>query len=116
MKLEDIMLSEINVHARSVMSRLFATPWTVTTRLLCPWDSPGKNTGVGCHAHLQGIFPTQGWNLGLLHFRQILYCLSHQGSPGNKPVTKGQICYDPIYMPYQRRHIQRDSITLVSRG
>uniref|UniRef100_A0AAA9TT95 MICOS complex subunit n=1 Tax=Bos taurus TaxID=9913 RepID=A0AAA9TT95_BOVIN len=38
-----------------------------TTRLLCTWDSPGKNTGVGCHALLQGIFPTQGWNLCLLH-------------------------------------------------
>ena len=37
------------------------------TRLLCPWDSPGKNTGVGCHALLQGIFPTQGLNLSLLH-------------------------------------------------
>ena len=44
-------------------------------------DSPGKNTGVGCHALLQGIFPTQGSNPGLLHCRQILYCLSHQGSP-----------------------------------
>ena len=44
-------------------------------------DSPSKNTGVGCHAHLQGIFPTQGWNPGLLHCRQILYCLSHQGGP-----------------------------------
>ena len=43
-------------------------------------DSPGKNTGVGCHALLQGIFPTQGLNPGLLHWRQILYCLSHQGS------------------------------------
>ena len=32
------------------------------TRLLYPWDFPGKNTGVGCHALLQGIFPTQGWN------------------------------------------------------
>ena len=50
------------------------------TRLLCPWDSPGKNTGVGCHALLQGIFPTQGSNLGLPHGRQILYYLSHQGS------------------------------------
>ena len=39
------------------------------TRLLCPWDSPGKNTGVGCHALLQGIFPTQGLNSGLLHCR-----------------------------------------------
>ena len=50
-------------------------------RLLCPWDSPGKNTGVGCHALLQGIFPTQGSNPGLPHCRRILYCLSHQGSP-----------------------------------
>ena len=44
-------------------------------------DSSGKNTGVGCHALLQGIFPTQGWNPGLPNCRQILYQLSHQGSP-----------------------------------
>ena len=50
------------------------------TRLLCPWNSPGKNTRVSCHFLLQGIFPTQGSNLGLLHCRQILYHLSHQGS------------------------------------
>ena len=43
--------------------------------------SPGKNTGVGCYALLQGIFPTQGLNLGLSHCKQILYCLSHQRSP-----------------------------------
>ena len=49
-------------------------------RLLCPWDSPGKNTGVGIHSFLLEIFPTQGLNLGLLHYRQILYHLSHQGS------------------------------------
>ena len=45
-------------------------------RLLCPWDSPGKNTGVGCHALLQGIFPTQGLNprlLSLLHWQAGLY-------------------------------------------
>ena len=42
-------------------------------------DSPGKNTGVGWHALLQGIFPTQGSNTGLPHCRQILYHLSHQG-------------------------------------
>ena len=46
------------------------------TRLLCPWDFPGKDTGVGCHFLLQGIFPTQGSNPGLLHCRQILYQLS----------------------------------------
>ena len=42
----------------------------VPAGLLCPWDSPGKNTGVGgCHALLQGIFLTHGLNLGLLHGR-----------------------------------------------
>ena len=46
-------------------------------RLLCPWNSLGKNTGVGCHPLLQGICPTQGSNSGLLHYRQILYHLSH---------------------------------------
>ena len=49
-------------------------------RLLCPWDSPGKNTGVGCYFLLQRIFLIQGSNLGLQHSRQILYYLSHQGS------------------------------------
>ena len=44
-------------------------------------DSPGKNAGVGCHALLQGIFPTQGLNPGFLHCRCILYHLSHQRSP-----------------------------------
>ena len=43
-------------------------------------DSPGKNTGVGCHALLQGIFPAQGSNPYLPHCRQIFHCLSHQGS------------------------------------
>ena len=56
--------------------RLFVTLWTLgcycdamdctAARLLCPWDSPGKNTGVGCHTGLQGIFLTQGLNLCLL--------------------------------------------------
>ena len=53
-------------------------------RLLCTWVSPGKNTGMGCHAFLQGIFPTQRSNPCLLHLlncRQVPYCLSHQGSP-----------------------------------
>ena len=47
-------------------------------RLLCPWDSPGKNTRVGCYALLQGIFLTQELSRGLLHGRQILYWLSYQ--------------------------------------
>ena len=44
-------------------------------------ESPGKKTGVDYHARLQGIFPTQVSNPRLPHYRQILYCLSHQGSP-----------------------------------
>ena len=44
-------------------------------------DSPGKTTGVGCHALFQGIFPTQESSPGLPHCRRLLYCLSHQGSP-----------------------------------
>ena len=51
------------------------------TRLLCPWDFPGKNTRVGCHTPLQGIFPTQGSNLCLLHWQADSSLLSHQGSP-----------------------------------
>ena len=63
------------------MSNSLATPWTIQpARLLCPWNSLGKNTGVGSRSLLQGIFPTKGSNPGLLHCRQILYCLSHQGS------------------------------------
>ena len=53
----------------------FVTPW-----LYGPWNSPGQNTGVRSHSLLQGIFPTQGSNPGLLHCRWILYCLSYQGS------------------------------------
>ena len=52
-----------------------------STRLLCPWNSPGKNPGVDCHSLLQGIFPTWRLNPGCLNCRQILYHLSYQGSP-----------------------------------
>src|SRR5574337_1312024 len=45
--------------------------------IVCLWHFPGQNTGVGCHFLLQGIFPTQGLNPGLLHWRQILHHLNH---------------------------------------
>ena len=48
------------------------------TRLLCPWNFPGKSTGVGCHFLLQGIFLTQGSNLGLPYCRQTFYHLSQE--------------------------------------
>ena len=63
------------------------------TRLLCPWNSPDKNTGVSCHSLLQGIFQTQGLNSGLLHFKRILYHLSHQESPKMLLVTNKSTWY-----------------------
>ena len=51
------------------------------TRLLCPWNFPGKNMGVGCYFLLQGIFPTQGSNPCLLHWQADSVPLSHLGSP-----------------------------------
>ena len=53
--------------------------------LYSPWNSSGQNTGVGSLFLLQGIFPTQGPNPGLLHYRQILYQLSHKGSLVSRP-------------------------------
>ena len=72
--------------SKSVSHSVVPNSWDPTdcmlpARFLCQWNFPGKNTGVGCHFLLQGIFPTQGSNPGLLHCRHILYCLSHQGSP-----------------------------------
>ena len=66
---------------------------TEPTSLLCPWDSPGKNTRVGSHSLLQGIFLTQGLKPGLLHRRQICYCLSRQGSVFGR--VKGQVRKGP---------------------
>ena len=57
--------------AKSGLTHVIA--WTVACQAPLPWDSPGKNTGVGFSFLLQGIFPTQGLKLGLLHCRQILY-------------------------------------------
>ena len=53
----------------------------VKWKLYSPWNSPGQNTWVGSCSLLQGVFPTQGWSPGLPHCKQILYQLSHQGSP-----------------------------------
>ena len=71
---------------------LFVTPWTVAYQAPLPWNFPSKNIGLGCHSLLQGIFPTQGLNLGRLHCRQILYQLSHQGTQNIK-----YILYISIY-------------------
>ena len=80
----------------SLYVQLVATSWTVARKALCSWNSPGKNTGVGSQSLLQGILPTQGSNLGLLHYRQILYHLSHQES---------QLC--PYMTPHHHLEITR---------
>ena len=61
------------------ISDSFATPWTVAPKLLCPWDFPGKNTGVGCHFLLQGISDA-GIEPASLHWQADPLPLSHQGS------------------------------------
>ena len=58
---------------------ILTTAWTVACMVLCPRGSPGKNTGVGCHFLLQGIFPTPGIKPSLLYCRQLL----NEGIPVN---------------------------------
>ena len=79
------------LHVCCVLSRFIVSnsvqPYGLQpTRLLCPWDSPGKNTGVGCDALLQGIFPTQGLNPCLLHRLNWLAGSLPLAPPG-KPIT-----------------------------
>ena len=57
------------VFGHSVVSDSLWPHGLYLTRLLCPWDSSGTDTGVGCYSLLQGIFLTQGWNPGLLHWQ-----------------------------------------------
>ena len=63
--------------SRSVVSNSLLPHGLYPTKLLCPWNSPGKKIGGGSHSLLQGIFPTWGLNLGLLDCRRILYHLEY---------------------------------------
>ena len=80
--------------SHSVMSDSLQSHGPEPARFLCPRNSSGKNTGVDCHSLLQGIFSTQGLNLGLLYCRQILYHLSHQGSPEQGVLCKSMCIED----------------------
>ena len=77
-----------------------------------PRNSPGQNPGVGSLSLLQGIFPTQGSNPGLLHCRWILYQLSHKGSPkmtwdrGNRRKSSFILCLREFYKQSQKPHVQ----------
>ena len=63
----------VSIHSLSRV-QLFTTLWTAAHQTPLSLDSPGKNTGVGCHSFLQGIFPIHGLNLCLLNRRKILHC------------------------------------------
>ena len=77
------MKRKVKVLVTSVVSDSLRPHGLQPARLLCPWDSPGKNTGVGSHSLLQGIFPTQGSNPGLrVGLQADFYHLSHQGRWG----------------------------------
>ena len=74
-------ITETQIRERKALLFRVSKSHSVMSDFYSPWNSPGQNTGVGSLSLLQGIFPTQGLNRGLLHCRQILYQLSHQGSP-----------------------------------
>ena len=80
----------------SVMSNCSRPHGLQPSGLLCPWDSPGKNTGVGCQAFLQWIFPPQGLNQGLLHCRSLLYHLSYIEEA--KTLTKSYAISSPFFL------------------
>ena len=81
-------------------------------RLLCPWDFPGKGTGVSCHFFLQGIFPTQGSNPCLPHCRQTLYRLSHQGNFSHSSVDCIMLYHKYTYKNETGQNIPWKSSTL----
>ena len=76
----------------SVMSNSVRSYGLWPNKLLCPWDSPGKNTREVCHFLLQGIFLTQEWNLHLLHWQADSLPLSHLGSPQSHLILNYSIC------------------------
>ena len=89
----------------SVVSHSLQPRGLQPTRLLCPWDSPGKNAGVGCHFLLQGIVPAQGSNprpLHLLHWQADSLLLHHLGSHQSsikgvgRPVT--WLCFHSVFI------------------
>ena len=76
------LLTALGLHSVSVLvAQLCPTLCKPMDRSFCPWNSPVKNTGVGCHSLFQGIFLMPGENPGLPHCKQIRYHLSHQGNP-----------------------------------
>ena len=106
------ILKVVCVLSCSVVSNSSQPHGLQPSRLLHPWDFPGKSTGVGCHFLLQRIFPTQGSNRGLLHSRQMLYRLSHQGAN----VTEVRFCCSLFKTQYSRDKCNLQDSALFSRA
>ena len=88
------------------------TPWTVARQApLCPWDSPGRNTGVGCHALFQGIFPTWGMNLGLLVIKSTEISQQDRSSASNPKETTT----DRLAVPLDRCEVGKNVRGVSSR-
>ena len=80
-------------------------------------DSPGKNTRMGCHAFLQGIFPTQGSNPGLPHCRSILYHLSHWGRSKStlrqsNSSSSGSCFLHLLYLAHLKKKKKKQTVTM----
>ena len=103
------MLLEHVCYITSVISDFLRPCEVYPARLLCPWDFPGKNTGMGCHALLQGIFPTQGSNPCFLHVlhRQV-------GSLPLAPPGKSRICIAFLKISYPLASIRRDYYSILA--
>ena len=80
---QNSLIKKVQLFSHSVVVHSLGSHGLSPTRLLCPWDSPGKDTGVGCHSLLQGIFPTQGSKLHLLHWQVGSLSLGPPGKPLN---------------------------------
>ena len=98
--------------SHSVMSSSLQHLRLQPVRPFYPWDCPGKNTGVGCHFLLQGIFPIQGSNPCLLHWQVDSLLLSHQGSPHEKVIAEhssnrnkqGEAGKDEVCLEYSNKN------------
>ena len=102
-----------------LVAQLCLTSWPhglEPASLFYPWNSPGKNTGMVCHSSLQRVFPTQVSNPGLPHCRQIVYHLSHKGSPSIKLQETLKVCLskwkDITWKHQKRRHRHEDKAWL----
>ena len=109
----------MRVWVTSAVSNSLWLYWLKPTRLLCPWDSPSKNIGVGSHFLLQGIFLIQGWKpclLYLLHWKQILY----HWATGESRLTATLAINPPLHLSLQncfeanhRHNISRANVWLL---